>query len=125
MNLRSFLADQTGEEQALMVLNTTTNMGPFHVGLGVGMVQDGEVMLTPVGQACAERLMKLFHSEGSACHFVEVAAKNKLREKVRKAFLRAAPQDNIFFICGDDKLYDAVFAELNFQKPDAEPTFGH
>lgn len=119
MNLRSFLADQTGQEQAYIVLNTTTNMGSFLVGLEVGKVSGGEALVTPVGQACLNRIAEIADQSSKTVHVVEVAGKNKLREKVRGAFLRATARDCIFFVCGNGKLYDDVFKELNFQAPDA------
>ncbi|MEK6246347.1 MAG: hypothetical protein AABM33_17830 [Pseudomonadota bacterium] len=127
MNLRSFIADQTGEDVAFIVLNVTTKLGPFTATLGVGKIENGELFLSPVAQACLERMAKLTErtKDKETVHFVEVASKNKLRDKVRNAFLRATRHDQIFFVCRDDKIYDQVFEELHIQNHDATSDSSH
>lgn len=111
----SLLPPQDGV--VLLAMDSLVDGRSLFVGLGQGALRSGDLHLSPVAQACMERL--LAHSAqqrpGGAVHVVEIKRFNRVAKRVSEALAAAQDGDVVFFACGDSAIYDAVFPKLNVQ----------
>ena len=94
----------------MLVLDVVINLGHYFCGLGVGKIEDGEVYASPIGQQVLKRLAEYSHNSNGSFHVVEIKSKLKAKQRIKQAFLNAKPNDAVFFVCRDDKIYDSVFS---------------
>jgi hypothetical protein len=120
MNLTSHFVEQLGVEHQYMVFESTTAFGRYFAGVGVGRLQGGDALLSEVGRGCLERLIQYSDTRARdlgvkklTMMFVEVRSKQKARERVPQAFLKAPPMTSFFFVCKDVDVYEYVFKMLN------------
>jgi hypothetical protein len=101
----------------LLAMDSLVDRRTLFVGLGQGVVRDGDLQLSAVAQTCMDRL--LAHSvqqrPGGAVQVVEIKRLNRVQKRVGEAFATAQDGDTVFFVCGDGAIYDAVFPKLNVQ----------
>lgn len=121
--IQSFRVDipPNQDGHVFLLMDTVTDGKHLFTAMGVGRIQDGQPMLTPVGQATLMALMA--HANGrtdGTVHFMEIATVQAVPVRVRKALERADKEDIVFFVCRNPHVYDAAFAALNVRL-DAEP----
>lgn len=121
--IQSFRVDIPPNQDGHVFLLFDTMADGKHVftAMGVGRIENGVPMLTPVGQATL--LALLAHADGRTegrVHFAEIATVAAVPVRVRKALERADKEDIVFFACRNPDVYDAAFAALNVRL-DAEP----
>lgn len=116
MKLRSYLIQQPAPENYL-ILDVIAPTGHFTCTLAIGRIENGEVLLSPVGQRAMEALSQ--HVEDSpnlTVHIIEITSQLKARQRVPAIFATAKAGSAMLFVCRDSHVYDAVFALLGFEE---------
>lgn len=114
--IQSFRVDIPPNEHGhvFLIMDTVTDGKHLFTALGVGRIEHGEPMLTPVGSATLNALMAYAeHKPAGRVHFMEIATVAAVPVRLRKVLARADKEDVVFFVCRNSNVYDAAFAALN------------
>lgn len=100
-----------------LVLDVKAGLKLFFAGLMVGRLENGEPLLSEVGQQCLNALISAqdLFSNNKDVLFVEVATEENALARVLGAANRTPRHGAVAFLCHDSKVYDAVFAQLGFK----------
>lgn len=114
--IQSFRVDTppNADGQVFLVMDTVADGKHVFTAMGVGRIERGEPMVSPVAQATLSALMGYAdrHALGRV-HFVEIATVAAAPMRVRKALERADQKDVLFFLCRSPDVYDAGWTALN------------
>lgn len=114
--IQSFLVELAPDKNGhvFVVLDTIFEHRRITTACGVGRMERGEVLLTPVAQATLNALVTCTGGDNAgAIHLVEIATVAAAPIRVRKALKAADEKDAVFFVCRNPQVYDAVFQQLN------------
>lgn len=114
--IQSFLVELAPDENGhvFVVFDTIFEHRRVATACGVGRMERGEVLLTPVAQATLNALAAYTGGDNAgAVHLVEVATVAAAPIRVRKALKAADDKDAVFFVCRNPQVYDAVVLQLN------------
>jgi hypothetical protein len=115
MKIHSFLIEPI-DADPFVVLHVVAAGQCYFVSLGVGVIEHGQRTLPAIGDRALRRLADYADLSAGAVHVVEIPSRRQARPRVRRAFQRASMGDALFFLCPDQVVYDAVFAQMNLPR---------
>lgn len=102
--------------QVFLIFDTTLAGKHVFTACGVGRIQDGQPLLSPVAESTFMALMDYANSEElGQVHFMEIASTEAAPARVRKALEVADEKDVVFFLCRDSQIYDAAFFAIGVE----------
>lgn len=112
--INSFLIE-TPDRVRYLVFDTVFQRKHLMTACGVGRIKDGEPRLTSTAAATFDALLAAAEQSGlctANLRLLEIARLRGAEGRVVKLLEEADHGDAVFFICRDDRIYDAAVAAL-------------